>query len=473
MKKLLYMSLACLLLSAPGRAQIFYVENFEGGSSSGLSVTSYSGTGGSWTNSVLTTEGDYYNEWYVSCAEQGHVDGVCGDVCGSSSALGSTLHIGSNSGFGGDGGAAYNAGGLCSFGICVNSDRRAESPTINCTGRYGISINFYYIENGDSTNDNASLWVYDGSSWSLLFDMYKTDVCTSGQGQWRHFSYSLPTSCNNNPNVKIGFRWVNDDDGTGTDPSFAVDSVSLSTSGSSTSVTPSFTSSDTVVCQDSCITFISTTTGTVDSTSWSVSGSGVAMTGVHATTMNACFSNAGSYVVKLYAHHGGQTDSVSHSVRVNPAPHPVISASGHVLSTGTGYSSYQWFRNGTAISGATLNSYTYTAGGNFVVVVDSGGCKGSSASGLYNVGVTNVDGNDFSFFLTQNAGIGQLNVNATFVVEQAIKVELFDATGRAIESVNWNVGQSLVQMHTDGLAQGLYIIRLTDGVQSAVLKWMK
>jgi PKD repeat protein len=34
-------------------------------------------------------------------------------------------------------------------------------------------------------------------------------------------------SADNNPNVKIGFNWTNNDDGIGTDPSFAVDNITL------------------------------------------------------------------------------------------------------------------------------------------------------------------------------------------------------------------------------------------------------
>ena len=34
----------------------------------------------------------------------------------------------------------------------------------------------------------------------------------------------------NNPNVRIGFRWVNDGNGSASDPSFAVDDITLSTS---------------------------------------------------------------------------------------------------------------------------------------------------------------------------------------------------------------------------------------------------
>ena len=35
------------------------------------------------------------------------------------------------------------------------------------------------------------------------------------QGQWTAFSILLPVSANNNPSVKIGFNWINNDDNIG------------------------------------------------------------------------------------------------------------------------------------------------------------------------------------------------------------------------------------------------------------------
>src|SRR5204863_9116102 len=57
----------------------------------------------------------------------------------------------------------------------------------------------------------------------------KTTVCASTSGIWTSFTTNLPVSANNNPNVKIGFQWTNDNDATGTDPSFAVDDIALTT----------------------------------------------------------------------------------------------------------------------------------------------------------------------------------------------------------------------------------------------------
>ena len=69
------------------------------------------------------------------------------------------------------------------------------------------------------------MWYFDGATWTQIDNMPKTIVCGSGQGQWGTRTIVLPASANNNANVKIGYRWVNNDDGAGSDPSFAVDDI--------------------------------------------------------------------------------------------------------------------------------------------------------------------------------------------------------------------------------------------------------
>ncbi|HLP13415.1 MAG TPA: T9SS type A sorting domain-containing protein [Flavobacteriales bacterium] len=228
----------------------FWTENFNNGCTSLCLGSAYSGVNGAWTMSnsspaiacgVPTTP----NEWYVSCAENGNAAGACGTGCGANA----TLHVGNistspSAGFfcpTGDCGAAYDAGGLCGgFGVSTSTmtDKRMESPVINCTGYSSITLSFNYIEGGETTNDNATVWYFDGSVWSQLADMAKTPTGTCGtQGTWTNYLITLPASADGNPNVKIGFRWVNDDLSASSDPSFAVDDVVLSVSGPATSFT--------------------------------------------------------------------------------------------------------------------------------------------------------------------------------------------------------------------------------------------
>lgn len=198
-------------------------ENFNNGCVQGCAANGYNG----WVVNSTGVNDAAANDFFISCAENGNAVGACGTGCGANA----TLHIANVSTSPaafffcptGDCGAAYDAG-LGSNQ--VRTSKRAESPTINCTGYSNIILSFKYMEGGATTIDNALVWYYDGATWSLLADMGKTVLC-GAQGTWTAYSITLPASANNNANVKIGFQWVNNDDGAGTDPSFAVDDVQL------------------------------------------------------------------------------------------------------------------------------------------------------------------------------------------------------------------------------------------------------
>ncbi|MDF1676201.1 MAG: T9SS type A sorting domain-containing protein [Vicingaceae bacterium] len=208
-------------------AQIFYTETFDGSvcvAGSGCDPSFVA-----WTTTNVGVNGVNANKFYVSCQENGNAAGVCGGGCGADQ----SLHLGNVSTSAaafifcpsGDCGAAYDDSGPDEV-----TNIRCESPIINCTGQSGITIDFNYIENGEGTNDDATLWYFDGAVWNNINALPKTSTCGGGQGLWTAFSGLLPASADNNPNVRIGFRWVNDGNGSASDPSFAVDDITLSTS---------------------------------------------------------------------------------------------------------------------------------------------------------------------------------------------------------------------------------------------------
>ncbi|MCC7030196.1 MAG: T9SS type A sorting domain-containing protein [Chitinophagaceae bacterium] len=214
-KKSFYLLIAAFLCFAgQSQAQIFWTENF---------------TVPGWTMNVPTGVNDLDANFFdISDAEGGGITpnlgapGSCGVALNGNNTLFVTSTLAG-------GGAAYNSGGFCGLGICVTTNVRSESPVINCTGKVNITIDFNYIENGDGALDDAVMWYFDGVSWSVLSNMPKTLTGCAGQGLWTSHSVLLPASANNNPNVKIGFGWTNNDDGLGTDPSFAVDDITAST----------------------------------------------------------------------------------------------------------------------------------------------------------------------------------------------------------------------------------------------------
>ncbi len=218
--------------------QAVWGEEFENGCAGGCYATAYAGPNGAWTVTNVGTNGACANRWFISCQENGGAVGTCGVGCGSNE----TLHVGNDIGCvspngcffcpTGDCGAAYDAScppALCGFCCSCNSaqtDQRAESPVINLTGITGMTLTFTYMEGGQGTSDNATLWYFDGAVWAQIADMPKTMVC-AGQGTWTAYSIAMPASANNNASVRIGFRWINNNDGSGADPSIAVDDVQI------------------------------------------------------------------------------------------------------------------------------------------------------------------------------------------------------------------------------------------------------
>ncbi|MFN0032025.1 MAG: HYR domain-containing protein [Flavobacteriales bacterium] len=214
-----------LLSFYQSHAQVtFWTEDFGSGCGGDTQAAGYATGNGTWNVTDTGFNEPTGNVWYASAMENGNAAGQCGTGCGNDR----SLHVSSHPDVVGDLGAAYyeGFGGLCDILPCGASDRRAESPAISCVGYTSVTLEFVYMEGGNAL-DNASLWYYNGTTWSQLIDLPKTALTCSPQGIWTAYSIALPVTANNNANVKIGFRWTSNDDGDATDPSFAVDDITL------------------------------------------------------------------------------------------------------------------------------------------------------------------------------------------------------------------------------------------------------
>jgi PKD repeat protein len=335
MKKILLSSIFVLAGILFSKAQtIFWIENFNNGCSQ--LCTTYSGPNGAWTFTSNGPASDCGaattpNLWYVSCAENGNAAGACGTGCGNNA----TLHVGNDPASPsagifcptGDCGAAYDAGGYCNLLATPPStitDIQASSPVINCTGRSTITLSFNYLERGQTTLDNATV-LYSangGGAWSLLADMAKTaTTCAGGQGKWTKYNVALPATADNNTNVKIAFRWVNNDDGTGTDPSFAVDSVRLTVVAACAVPNTGFVESKTVGCDSLCTVFTDTTSGAT-SRLWSFPGGTPSSS--TALAPSVCYYGEGNYTVSLTCYNGcgNKTMTKNNIITVYDTPVP-------------------------------------------------------------------------------------------------------------------------------------------------------
>jgi len=224
MKKLLLSAGLSIMLFGYSNAQVFWHENWTGGSGA-QGTTTYTGPNGAWTVAATGTNGAGANVWYFSFTESA----MGRDSCGTSSGTHATAHIGNVA-------TSPNAHIYCPAGDCkawadigsgAPSDRTnkmLESPVINCSTRTGISFSFNYL----MSHHIADVEYYDGSAWAVLTNPATTIVapCFSN-GLWTHYSVTLPVSADNNANVQIGFKWSNDTNNYDT-ISFAVDSIALS-----------------------------------------------------------------------------------------------------------------------------------------------------------------------------------------------------------------------------------------------------
>lgn len=221
-----YLLLLCLATSARAQTTL-WSDDFNNGCASDCPATTWNG----WTmlDNDGGTTGSAPNNWFVSCAEEGIVPPGCGSTCVGDA----SLHIGYDPGGGGDQGAGFNETGA------VNATfRTIVSPTINTTGYSTNTLVFDFIAFGSSacSDDRAQLRLStdNGATWPVGFQYCLNSVCCGAcngysTGQWTTYTLALPAAFDNNPNVRVGFNWRNNGNGSGTDPSVAIDDIKITT----------------------------------------------------------------------------------------------------------------------------------------------------------------------------------------------------------------------------------------------------
>jgi gliding motility-associated-like protein len=440
-RKLLVLLLSTFLSTSYVSAQtIVWSEAFQNGCASNCLASGYVGPEGTWTVTSTGTNGAHSNTWYVSGAECGNAATACGTACGATDP---SLHIGSNAGVFGDIGAAYLNGG---FGIFFpETDTRVESPTIDLTGQTTITLNFNYIENGDGVNDNATLWYFNGVVWSQIDALAKTALTCNPQGTWTAYSVILPASANNNANVKIGFRWVNNDDGIGTDPSFAVDDIQMTVPSVGAPPVADFSTPVTTICAGTCIDFTNTSTfGASPTFSWDFGNGDIS--GLQDPT-GICYNTAGIYTVTLIVSDAGGTDTEAKTnyITVIDAATAGADGSGGVCSNTT-------FDVSTLLSGQDPGGVwaetTAAPSGQFTTatgVLDANGLTAGNYTFSYTVTGTSPCPNDVAnFTITVNDCAGgptaSIAVSNGTVCQGQSLIFNSTSTGSNISSSIWSFG---------------------------------
>lgn len=214
---------------------------------------------------------------------------------------------------------------------------------------------------------------------------------------------------------------------------------------------PNLSPKDLRFCQGTNITLYSNADPSAISYLWTRNG-----VTISDTTRNIVTGLSGTYDVTCKDIYGCVQTSTKSTVIVDPLPSkPVITKVGMVLSTTTSYTTYQWYRNGKAIPGATSRSYTITFDGNYsVVVTNSAGCVNTSdVMSLQNLAIQNVSGNNINVAVYPNPTQSIVNIDAPV----AVNVTVQDALGKKVFELN-----NAKQVDMSNFADGMYIFTITN-----------
>ncbi len=509
MKKLLLTAASITFIFSSLKAQTtIWSENFDNNCASACST--YTG----WTFTSVGTESQASNVWYVSESEVGfniiNSCGQSGPASNHTNSTGASLHISAadlatifstqlGGGMGGGmlagvlgssndaDGAVYYSGldaatamALSFFfsGVDFSSvtSKRAESPVINLTGRTGLEIKFNYIEGGQGTDDNATLWGFDGTTWALIADMPKTDTCSTGRGEWKEFTTTLPAYFNNNANAKIGFLWVNNSDGLGTDPSFAVDNIEIFSSA----LSANFTANNTSVCSNEAITFTDASVGAIASWSWTFP-TGTPATSNQQNPGPVTFA-AGTHTVTLVVSDGTVNEQYTMNILVNDAPVLTSSATNSTtgnndgtatvnVTGGVGPFSYTW---NTAPMQITQTATNLAPGSYTVTVAGTNGCSATSTVTVYDENDTTQSVNEFAkagMLLFPNPSSSIMNVDVKKV--KVNEAHIYNLLGQKIQTQVLPENAEFISFNIENLTSGVYLLQLTNGTKVYTTRFIK
>ena len=269
--------------SSAAHAQVVaWSDDFNNGCASNCIASTWNG----WT--ILDNDGGVSggapNNWFISCSEEGIVPPGCGSSCVGDA----SLHIGADPGSGGDMGADFNETGATNATF-----RMAVSPTINLSGRTASKLEFDYIAFGSAacSDDRAQLRLStdNGATWPVGYQYCLTSVCCGAcngysQGQWTRYTLALPAAFDNNPNVRVGFHWRNNGNGSGTNPSVAIDDIRISSPDIDLGITKS--NGVDAVLPGNTVTYTIQASRSWDT--YSVDANGVTVTDIFPAALTAC-----------------------------------------------------------------------------------------------------------------------------------------------------------------------------------------
>jgi len=333
------------------------------------------------------------------------------------------------------------------YGYCVTADK---SNKIYVTGNFNspvLTFDTITIQRPAIYYDPMYLAEYD-SVGHVLF----AEALTSG-GDDQNAIAASPSGC-----IYIGgdFYQVNP---------FIIGNDSLFLSGNEdvfvaklcySGVTASFTSSSSIFCAEPthCINFFDQSLGNPTSWHWHFTGATPDTSSLQ-NPDSICYSSPGTYPVSLIVSNGTTIDTLTVASMIivggTPSPPTITVVGGDTLISSHG-SAYQWYLNGSIITGATDSFYVAHQGGTYSVqITDQYGCQSQSAG--IQVGIDELSG-----------GVGIAVYPNPFndglkITGKEGEFTLFDVTLRVLLHGSFTNSATI---NTEQLARGLYFYEVRD-----------
>ncbi len=236
----------------------------------------------------------------------------------------------------------------------------------------------------------------------------------------------------------------------------------------SSTPTVSIAASTSIICAGSNASFNATVTsaGTSAVYQWHVNGVNV---GTNSSSYSSSVLMNGDIVTCSYTSTcvtASTVNSGNVTMTVNALPATATITQSGAVFTSSSATGNQWYLNGLIINGATSQTYTATANGNYTVVVTSGGCSSaaSAISTMTGVGINEVANPGTHFYIYPNPSNGVFNLVFTSTEIMEYTVRLRNELGQIIfeEKLDKFSGTYTKAFDVTTYGQGQYFLTMTN-----------
>jgi hypothetical protein len=156
----------------------------------------------------------------------------------------------------------------------------------------------------------------------------------------------------------------------------------------------------------------------------------------------------------------GCDSAMTLNLTINSTPGLATNLSGFTIGANQSGATYQWINCGTgaAIPGATSQTYTATADGDYAVVVTMSGCGDTSACVTIS-GLGLVSNDDNAFLVYPNPTTGIINIQLSDMPGDMVSIKIVNAIGEVVYS--GQQAQSTFKVDFYNQPKGVYYVVLT------------